>query len=59
LYVATMVARRFNPVIRAFYERLQRAGKPRKVALVACMRKLLLILNALIRDQQSWAPAVG
>jgi transposase len=56
LYMATSSARRFNPVIKAFYERLIAAGKPHKVALVACMRKLLVILNALLRDSASWDP---
>jgi transposase len=54
LYMATLSATRFNPVIRAFYERLLRAGKEKKVALTACMRKLLTILNAMIRHQQAW-----
>jgi transposase len=54
LYMATLAATRFNPVIRRFYERLLVAGKEKKVALTACMRKLLTILNALIRDQQVW-----
>jgi transposase len=54
LYMATMSARRFNPTIRCFYERLRLAGKPFKVAIVACMHKLLTILNAMIRDQQTW-----
>jgi len=54
LYMATMSARRFNPTIRCFYERLRNAGKPFKVAIVACMHKLLTILNAMIRDQQTW-----
>ena len=57
LYMATLSATRFNPVIRAFYERLLRAGKEKKVALTACMRKLLTILNALIRHQQPWRQA--
>jgi transposase len=56
LYMATLVATRRNPVIRQFYERLLAAGKPKKVALVACMRKLLLILNAMLRDQRRWSP---
>ena len=56
LYMATLVATRFNPVIRAFYQRLSQAGKPKKVALVACMRKLLTILNAMTRNQTSWQP---
>lgn len=50
LYMATLSATRHNPVIRAFYARLLAAGKAKKVALVACMRKLLTILNAMIRD---------
>ncbi len=54
LYMATVSATRFNPVIREFYQRLLKNGKLKKVALVACMRKLLTILNALIRDQLSW-----
>jgi|TARA_Y100000294_G_C8535591_1_gene328906 transposase len=56
LYMATLVATRFNPVIKTFYDRLLQAGKPKKVALTACMRKLLIILNAIIRDQKSWNP---
>jgi transposase len=54
LYMATTVAMRHNPVIKAFYERLLSAGKPKKVAIVACMRKLLTILNAMLRDQAPW-----
>lgn len=54
LYMATLVACRYNPVIRAFYRRLCGAGKPKKVALVASMRKLLTILNVMVRDQSSW-----
>ena len=49
LYMATLTATRFNPVIRAFYERLVAAGKLKKVALVACMRKLVTHLNAIAR----------
>ena len=56
LYMATLVACRYNPVIRAFYRRLCGAGKPKKVALVASMRKLLTILNVMVRDQSSWDP---
>ena len=52
--MGALVATRSNPTIRAFYERLLAAGKPKKVALVACMRKLLVILNALMRDRASW-----
>lgn len=54
LYMATLVATRRNPVIRAFYERLLAVGKPKKVALTACMRKLLTILNAIIRNRTPW-----
>lgn len=54
LYMATLVATRCNPVIRAHYERLLAAGKRKKVALVACMRKLLTILNAMVRKRQTW-----
>jgi transposase len=54
LYMATLAATRFNPVIRAHYEHLLKMGKVKKVALVACMRKLLVILNAVIRDRRPW-----
>jgi len=54
LYMATLTARRVNPVIRAFGERLQAAGKPFKVVMVACMRKLLVILNALLKNNSAW-----
>ena len=57
LYMATLAAVRCNPVIREFFERLSAAGKPRKVALVACMRKLLTILNAMMRHRTVWQPA--
>jgi len=56
LYMAASVARRFNPAIRRFYDRLIQAGKPAPVALVASMRKLLTILNALARDRRPWNP---
>jgi len=59
LYMATVAAIRWNPIIRAFYERLLKAGKPPKVAIVACMRKLLTILNAMVRDQTPWQPPVA
>ena len=55
LYMAALVAARFNDTIRSFYRRLTAAGKPKKVALVACMRKLLTILNARIRDHRAAA----
>jgi transposase len=54
LYMSTLVATRHNPVIREFYERLLAAGKATKVALTACMRKLLTILNAMVKNQQRW-----
>lgn len=57
LYMAALVAARHNPVIRPFYDRLLAAGKPAKVALTACIRKLLTILNAMLRDETSWDPA--
>ena len=57
LYMATLVAIRHNPIIRPFYRRLRTAGKPAKVALVACMRKLLTMLNAMLRDGRDWAQA--
>jgi transposase len=56
LYMAALVASRRNPVIRAFYRRLVTAGKPKKVALIACMRKLLIIVNAMLRSQKPWNP---
>lgn len=56
LYMATLAAVRCNPVLRAFYQRLIDAGKLKKVALVACMRKLLTILNAMMKHQTPWAP---
>ena len=55
LYMATLAATRFNPVIRRFYERLLRAGKVKKVALTACMRKLLTILNAMLKHHTPWS----
>ena len=54
LYMSALVATRHNPAIKEFYERLLSTGKPKKVALVACMRKLLTILNALMRDRANW-----
>ena len=54
LYMAARSAVRFNPVLRGLYHRLLEEGKPRKVALVACMRKLIIILNAMVRDQRPW-----
>ena len=57
LYMSTLVAVRHNPVVAAFYQRLRAAGKAPKVALTACMRKLLTILNAMLKHRTRWAPA--
>jgi transposase len=54
LYMAALVASRHNPVIKVFYQRLLKAGKAKKVALTACMRKLLTILNTMLRDGRPW-----
>ncbi len=54
LYMATLSATRHNPAVRAFYQRLIAAGKPPKVAMTACMRKLLALLNAMVRDNRPW-----
>jgi transposase len=54
LYMATLVSTRFNPVISAFYQRLLEKGKAKKVALVACMRRLLIIMNAILKTQKAW-----
>jgi transposase len=56
LYMATLTAVRFNPALAHFYQRLTAAGRPKKVALTAAMRKLLTILNAMLRDQRPWQP---
>lgn len=56
LYMATLVAIRHNQMIRQFYQRLITAGKAKKVAITACMRKLLTILNAMLRDKKPWQP---
>ena len=55
LYMGALVDSRFNPVIRDFYQRLLAAGKPKKVALTACMRKLLVILNSMIKRRSPWS----
>jgi transposase len=57
MYMATISAIRANPPIRGFYQRLKANGKPSKVAIAACMRKLLVMLNAMLRDQKSWSHA--
>jgi transposase len=58
LYMSILSATKWNPVIRPFYLRLRAQGKPPKVAMVACMRKLLTILNAMVRDGQEWDPSI-
>jgi transposase len=55
--MAALVAIQHNPAIKVFYSRLIAAGKPKKVAIVACMRKLLTILNAMLRDHSLWNAA--
>jgi transposase len=57
LFMGAMVAKRHNPVLKAFFERLVAAGKPRMVALIAVARKLLTILNAILRDNRPWQTA--
>jgi len=59
LYMATLSAIRFNPILHTFYQRLKEAGKPAKVALTACMRKLLTILNAMMHSRQPWQPRLA
>jgi len=58
LYMAAFASTRHNPVIAAFYQRLRAQGKPYKVAITACMRKLLLILNTLVKTKQHWSPQI-
>jgi transposase len=57
LYMAALVAAHHNPVLASFYQRLLAAGKAKKLALVAVMRKLLIILNAILRDRRPWQNA--
>jgi transposase len=59
LYMSALVAKKHNPVIKALYERLIAAGKVKKVALVACMRKLLLILNNMLKNRTNWSATFG
>jgi transposase len=56
LYMATLVATRYNPIIQSFYLRLLAQGKAKKLAIIACMRKLLIILNAMVKKHQPWCP---
>lgn len=58
LYMAALTAARTNPDIRAFYLRLVNAGTPKRLALVACLRKLLLTANALLREHRIWQPTM-
>ena len=58
LYMAALVGSRYNPVLRDLYQRLLTAGKPKKVALTACMRKLLTILDAMVKSGQPWRSPV-
>ena len=55
LFMAAMSAKRFNPQIKAFYDRLRDAGKPHKVAMTACMRKMLITLNAMLKNKTYWS----
>jgi transposase len=59
LYMAAVSAKRCNPLIKALAERLKRAGKAPKVVIVACMRKLLTIMNAMIRSNTPWNPKIA
>ena len=59
LYLAGFIASRYDPVLKAFRRKLQEAGKPVKLAIIACARKLLTILNAMLRDQREHKPAAG
>ena len=59
LYMATLAATRHNPVVKGWYQRLQAAGKPKKLAIVACMRKLLVVLNAMMKSRTRWQAQVA
>jgi transposase len=58
LYMASLAAVRHNPVIKAFAERLRQAGKAKKTVLVACLHKLLTILNAMVKAKSNWSPKI-
>jgi transposase len=58
LYMAALVGSRYNPALRTFYQRLLSHGKPPKVALTACMRKLLVILNAMLKHRTPWTTSI-
>jgi transposase len=55
LYMGAIVAIRHNPIIKSFYERLVERGKPKKLAITACVHKMLVILNAMVRDHKPWS----
>ena len=57
LYMGALVAKRWNPTLKTFFDRLVAAGKPKKVAIIAVARKLLTILNAILRDKTPWQNA--
>lgn len=57
--MSAIVASRHNPVIKAFYKKLTGAGKAKKVALVACMRKLLVIINTMLKNDTVWNPKIA
>ncbi len=59
LYMGALVASRHNPVLHEFYQRLLEAGRPKKVALTAYMRKLLTILNSMVRTGERWNPTIA
>ena len=59
LYMSAFTACRFNPVIHLFAERLKQSGKAYRVVMTACMRKLLVILNTMIREQTLWTPKIS
>lgn len=59
LYMATVSASRCNPVIKAFADRLKKSGKPAKVVIVACMRKLLTIMNTMLKNNAPWSPKIA
>ena len=59
LYMATVSAIRCNPAIKAFAERLKKTGKPAKVVIVACMRKLITIMNAMLKNNAPWNPTIA
>lgn len=59
LYMATLSAVRSNPAIKSFYDRLRQSGKSHKVALIACMRKTLVVLNAMVKNQTFWQKPIN